>query len=693
VTALAGKRLGTMRDRLTAAMRRSTTPRAGGLGRRATPRSQRAAGHGGPQRRILVVHGLRPHQADRSRGLHPDRCRATGGAGRVGRPRRPAIRQYVAQPARQAAHPGLELQRQRLGDTHARAHADAALARLGDRRVRASTESANRRWCESIVLAFDQLLGDRYPFVSGRSVHDARVADLEKFFQPGSGTLWQYFNEVLKNDVEHPAGTSLFRLKEEASIPLQAGPARVPQAGRDITQFLFKDGGKLGLNYAIRIRPSPPYEKVTFRTGPTSIAYFNSREGWRDASWPARGASFDLVSRAGSVNQGFGRATGRSFTCSTPPTSWNARRTPRNFCAPAGSRISVARSTPTSGRRRCTNRSAVSRCRIPWWPGRQGARDDRRSHRRPVMNPTIGVYGKVPAQADFVRGNVGEMSRLGLDRWFQDAHEVVHSEHHRLPAEPTHFALRPGGRTGRAGRAGAEPGLGGAGLPDRHLRARRRSHGAGRLCHRSAGLRPVLQRRGRGPRGAQAATAADLTARAQALGDALTPERNIDPVAVLGAERMAPLGLALAGCRTAPLMHCGRCSRPATGPRPRPRARRPGSSPSMPRLRPTPSACSGWRSSAAVWAGNDAQPTFLWTNQSARLLVGLGPLSNTLLSFLANPRHKSGRLWPLRTDVDAAHRHRHGRAHRRATQGARVARGHAGRRSGAVSLAARFAAA
>jgi type VI secretion system protein ImpL len=170
----------------------------------------------------------------------------------------------------------------------------------------ASTESANRRWCESIVLAFDQLLGDRFPFVSGHSVHDARVADLEKFFQPGTGTLWQYFNEVLKSDIEHPAGTSLFRLKEEASIRYKPELLEFLKRAEEISQFLFKDGGKLGVNYAIRIRPSPPYEKVTFRTGPTSIVYFNSREGWRDAAWPARGASFDLLSRAGGVNQGFG---------------------------------------------------------------------------------------------------------------------------------------------------------------------------------------------------------------------------------------------------------------------------------------------------------------------------------------------------------------------------------------------------
>src|SRR5205823_3297584 len=54
----------------------------------------------------------------------------------------------------------------------------------------------------------------------------------------------------------------------------------------------------------------------------------------------------------------------------------------------------------------------------------------------------------------------------------------------------------------------------------------------------------------------------------------------------------------------------------------------------------------GWR---------DALPSLLWTSRStARLLVTLGPPATALLAFLANSRHKSGRFWPLRTDVDSA---------------------------------------
>jgi type VI secretion system ImpM family protein len=269
------------------------------------------------------------------------------------------------------------------------------------------------------------------------------------------------------------------------------------------------------------------------------------------------------------------------------------------------------------------------------------------------MNSAIGVYGKVPAQADFVRGNVGEMSRLGLDRWFQEAHEVVHSEHHRLPAEPTHFALAAAG--GRVALGVLVPSHDSVGrvfpivifaLVDSHAVPGGFPNLPQAYARFFDGAAAALE-------GAEAATAADLTARAQALGDALTP-RNIDPAAVLAAEPMAPLGLALGGLPhgAAYALRTLRsaCERARAAP-----AGSPTGVITVDAPAPTDAIRLFWLEIIRCRLGwHDAQPTFLWTNQSARLLVGLGPPSNTLLSFLANPRHKSGRLWPLRSDVDAA---------------------------------------
>ena len=68
----------------------------------------------------------------------------------------------------------------------------------------ATGDSANRKWCDGIVVVYDQLLAGKYPFVRGKTVRDAHVDDIQKFFQPKAGTLWQYFAESLQADIDHP---------------------------------------------------------------------------------------------------------------------------------------------------------------------------------------------------------------------------------------------------------------------------------------------------------------------------------------------------------------------------------------------------------------------------------------------------------------------------------------------------------
>jgi len=271
-----------------------------------------------------------------------------------------------------------------------------------------------------------------------------------------------------------------------------------------------------------------------------------------------------------------------------------------------------------------------------------------------IANPVVGVYGKIPAQADFVRINVGELTRLGMDRWFQEAHEVVHGERSRLPDEPACFAIAPSGARAvvlgtlvpgqdAVGRtfpviAFAILDLGAAGdfplLPQAYARF---FDGAAALLEGAATL-----------------TASDLHAQVQGLAAELEPERLADVVSLLRREHAAPLGLALGGLphgaayafRTL-LTGCERARSSAhassgvvtvDGPSPTDASRLLWLELIRRRL--------GWR---------DAIPSFLWTRrESNRLLVSLGPPATGLFSYLANPRHKSGRFWPLRTDVESA---------------------------------------
>jgi type VI protein secretion system component VasK len=170
--------------------------------------------------------------------------------------------------------------------------------------VGATGDSANRKWCESIVVAWDQLLAGHYPFVTGKNIRDARLADVEKFFMPKSGTLWQYFADTLASDIDHPAGTTLFRLRDGASVAYKPQLLQFLKKAEEITQLLFKDPTKLSVPYAIRIHPTANYQKIQYISGGVTITYINTKERWQDVMWPARGASFVIYDNHGGADWG-----------------------------------------------------------------------------------------------------------------------------------------------------------------------------------------------------------------------------------------------------------------------------------------------------------------------------------------------------------------------------------------------------
>ena len=170
----------------------------------------------------------------------------------------------------------------------------------------ATGESANHKWCENVVVVFDQLLAGKYPFTSNRKAHEVVVADIDKIFQPKSGVLWQYFASSLQADFDHPAGTTIFHLKERPSIEYKPSLAGFLRRAQELTDLLYgRDGAKLGLTFSMRIRASAPYTKVIFESGGRKLTYFNTKERWEDLSWPGRGAVFRTFQNASEAQLGY----------------------------------------------------------------------------------------------------------------------------------------------------------------------------------------------------------------------------------------------------------------------------------------------------------------------------------------------------------------------------------------------------
>jgi len=170
----------------------------------------------------------------------------------------------------------------------------------------ATGESANRKWCDGIVVVYDQLLAGKYPFATGKGARDARLADVDKFFAPKTGTLWAYFTESLQADIDHPAGTTVFHVKDEATVKYKPALPAFLKRAEEVSELLYsKDPGKLGIPLAIRIRPSAPYTKIVFESGGRSVTYFNAKERWDDVAWPGRGALFRYFQKSGEGELGY----------------------------------------------------------------------------------------------------------------------------------------------------------------------------------------------------------------------------------------------------------------------------------------------------------------------------------------------------------------------------------------------------
>ena len=170
----------------------------------------------------------------------------------------------------------------------------------------ATGDSANRKWCENVVVVFDQLLAGRYPFSPGRRTREVPVADIDKVFHPKNGALWQYFTAGLQADFDHPAGTTIFRLKDQTHVQFKANLPAFLRRAQELTDLLYgKDGNRLGINVSMRIRASAPYTKLTFESGGRKLTYFNARERWEDFPWPGRGAVFHTFLGANEGQYGY----------------------------------------------------------------------------------------------------------------------------------------------------------------------------------------------------------------------------------------------------------------------------------------------------------------------------------------------------------------------------------------------------
>lgn len=270
-----------------------------------------------------------------------------------------------------------------------------------------------------------------------------------------------------------------------------------------------------------------------------------------------------------------------------------------------------------------------------------------------IREPAAGLYGKIPAERDFVRINAGDFQQAGLDRWFQEGIECLHAEHTHLPSEPTHFMVTsPGGDAFVGGFMPGEDAVGRRFPLVISVRLEARSL-VEALPLLPSIFGPFFEAATTVAEAARGLSAQDLAAQVDWLKQTLEQSAPALPLdALLAGSSFFELRVAIGGLREggAYALHTlsTACEQACAKP--------PESAKQTVTLEcPTPT--DGMR---AFWLElirrklhpDAATPSVMWT--PSRLLVALGPAPAQMLAYLANPAHKGQHFWPLHTSNVAA---------------------------------------
>ena len=270
-----------------------------------------------------------------------------------------------------------------------------------------------------------------------------------------------------------------------------------------------------------------------------------------------------------------------------------------------------------------------------------------------IREPAAGLYGKIPAERDFVRINAGDFQHAALDQWFQEGVECLRTDRTVLPNEPTHFLIvAPGGDAFVGGFMPGEDAVGRSFPLVISVRLEARNM-VDALPLLPSIFGPFYEAATTVAEAARGLTAQDLAAQVDWLKETLKQSAPALPLNELLAgssffELRVAIGSLNEGGGYALHTLTTACEQASTKP---PEAAK------QTVVLECPTPTDGMR---AFWLElirrklhpGAATPTVMWT--PSRLLVALGPAPAQMLAFLANPEHKSQRFWPLHTTSVAA---------------------------------------
>jgi type VI secretion system protein ImpL len=144
-----------------------------------------------------------------------------------------------------------------------------------------------RSWCDNVFRAYREELAGRYP-MNIESSTPASLQAFQRFFQPGSGTIWAFASNQLGAYVMQEGdrfrftssgadGRALFR--EELLTFLNRAT--------EVRKAFFPEGSaSIRVPFRLRVRGAPGFSVTQFSVGSKTVRYDSGAEVWVSTEWP-----------------------------------------------------------------------------------------------------------------------------------------------------------------------------------------------------------------------------------------------------------------------------------------------------------------------------------------------------------------------------------------------------------------------
>jgi type VI secretion system protein ImpL len=207
--------------------------------------------------------------------------------------------------------------------------------------------AAGANWDVSVWPKWHEKLEGRYPFAESRT--DAVLDDFLRFFAPGDGVLWGFYDESLKPTLDRNGNTFTPSRRFKSSIGYTGLFLDVClKRGAEISDVLFAPkADRAAVVFDVNLHSvSPTIAQVTFEVDGVSHTYKNEPEEWVRVEWPGKGqhsarlrvrgsggldeeivrpGDFGLFRLLDAAEVAPGKAGGRAEGASTLVATWDLR--------------------------------------------------------------------------------------------------------------------------------------------------------------------------------------------------------------------------------------------------------------------------------------------------------------------------------------------------------------------------------